>query len=138
MRSPFVSPRAGKKTLSRLVTATSRSPTRTPSLCAECGHHFRDARGPLLRPFGADHTRDVLLAPRERKRIECRAQLRGRERFSEIARDRHGARGGVRFERHVRTLPGRELGGVADLPPGRQRVSAPALRALLAAPVELP
>src|SRR5438094_7962640 len=126
MRSPFVSPRAGKKTLSRLVTATSRSPTRTPSLCAECAHHLRDARGARFRSLGTGDPLGVLLAAREREGIEYRAQLRGRERTCEIARDRHGARGGVGLERHVRTLPGRELGSVADLL-ARRQVELPAV-----------
>src|SRR5439155_10749907 len=126
MRSPFVSPRAGKKTFSRLVTATSRSPTRMRSLCAERGHHLRDARAPRLRPFCAGDRLDVLPPARERKRIECGAQLRGRERSPEIARDCHGARGRVGFERYVRTFSRRELRRLADLP-ARREVEPPAV-----------
>src|SRR5882762_6676422 len=115
MRSPFVRLRAGKNTLSRLVTATSRSPTRTRSLCAECGHDLRDARHARVRTFGAGHRFHVLLARGERERVEPGAQPRRRQRPREIAwdDDRPGRR--VRFERHASTLAGRELRCVADL-----------------------
>src|SRR4026208_1927328 len=119
MRSPFVSPGAGKNTLSRLVTATSRSPTFTTSLCAERRHHFRDPRRAGLGTFRASDRLDVLLAARERERVEGWTLLHRRERSREIARDHHSAFGAVRLERHMGALTRCELRRLADVLAGR-------------------
>src|SRR4026208_520536 len=105
MRSPFVSPGAGKNTLSRLVTATSRSPTFTTSLCPERRHHLRDPRHARLGTFRARDGLHVFLTTGERQSVEGGTLLRRRQRSGEIARDHHGTFRGGCFERHARALP---------------------------------